>query len=540
MAQMEKEFNLLHEPWIRVMRPDASVEEVSLIDALIHSKEYSALAGEMPTQDVAILRLLLAVLYVVFSKFDPEGQKAPLLDEDEAIERWDCLWEAKEFPEKILRDYLNQYEDRFWLFHPERPFYQAATALAGSSFNAQKLNGEILESDNKTRMFSMRIGEGKNKLTYSEAARWLIQLNGYDDSSLKKKVNSAPDKPTFKDGWLGQLGVVYAVGKNLFETLMLNLVLSDRHGEVWSSATPIWEREEPDQRDLLMVKVPHDQAALLTLQSRRIYLHREEGFVTGYQVLGGEQFEPSTAIEAEQMTMWKRSSKKNNIEPKLHDLSKQFWREFTSLTENAGGVPQPGFVRWHQQVDLPGGYVVNYQAVGMKYGDSWPHSSVDSVFFDTISFHLNLLSDLGSNWRRRIADEISQCDNLAKYIWWLAVKLCRAAGGKETAENNAGEYAKAQFYYRIDIPFREWLITLDAKQSDTEIVERQYAWHDKVRAITLRLGEEMVEAAGPAAYQGRVIKDKDKGSLYTAATALNDFKREVNKKISGRDANGDK
>ena len=62
MEPAMKEFNLLYEPWIRVMRPDASVEEVTLPDALIHAHEYLSLAGEMPTQDVAMLRLLLAVL----------------------------------------------------------------------------------------------------------------------------------------------------------------------------------------------------------------------------------------------------------------------------------------------------------------------------------------------------------------------------------------------------------------------------------------------------------------------------------------------
>ena len=56
MADME--FNLLHEPWIRVMRENCRVEEVSLADALLHAHEYQGLAGELPTQDAAILRLL--------------------------------------------------------------------------------------------------------------------------------------------------------------------------------------------------------------------------------------------------------------------------------------------------------------------------------------------------------------------------------------------------------------------------------------------------------------------------------------------------
>ena len=64
----EKEFNLLHEPWIRVMRPDATVEELTLPQALTRAHEYCSLAGEMTTQDIAMLRLLLAVLHAVFTR----------------------------------------------------------------------------------------------------------------------------------------------------------------------------------------------------------------------------------------------------------------------------------------------------------------------------------------------------------------------------------------------------------------------------------------------------------------------------------------
>ena len=65
---MEPEFNLLDEPWIRVRHPDCSVEEVSLKTLFAHAHEYEDLAGETPAQDLAMLRLLLAVLHCVFSR----------------------------------------------------------------------------------------------------------------------------------------------------------------------------------------------------------------------------------------------------------------------------------------------------------------------------------------------------------------------------------------------------------------------------------------------------------------------------------------
>ena len=74
----EIEFNLLTEPWVRVRLPDNTVQEVSLTDALVHAQEYMDLAGEMPTQDAAMLRLLLAVLFTVFSRVNEVGEPEPL------------------------------------------------------------------------------------------------------------------------------------------------------------------------------------------------------------------------------------------------------------------------------------------------------------------------------------------------------------------------------------------------------------------------------------------------------------------------------
>ena len=85
------EFNLLEEPWIRVRTPDCALQEVSLTDALLHAHEYAGLAGELPTQDVAVLRLLLAVLQTIFYRVDLEGSPSPLTDEEDALDRWGQL-----------------------------------------------------------------------------------------------------------------------------------------------------------------------------------------------------------------------------------------------------------------------------------------------------------------------------------------------------------------------------------------------------------------------------------------------------------------
>ena len=59
----ETAFNLVDEPWIRVLQPDGTAAEVSLRDVLLRAHTFADLGGELPTQNIAVLRLLLAVLH---------------------------------------------------------------------------------------------------------------------------------------------------------------------------------------------------------------------------------------------------------------------------------------------------------------------------------------------------------------------------------------------------------------------------------------------------------------------------------------------
>ena len=108
----EIEFNLLTEPWIRVRLRDNTVREVSLTEALVSAQDYVDLAGEMPTQNAAVLRLLLAVLFTVFSRVDAKGKPQPLAQSDDALERWSELWQLGRFPAEPVRDYLEQWKCR--------------------------------------------------------------------------------------------------------------------------------------------------------------------------------------------------------------------------------------------------------------------------------------------------------------------------------------------------------------------------------------------------------------------------------------------
>ena len=344
------EYNLLEERWVRVRGQDYTVQEVSLPDALLHAHEYRDLAGELPTQDAAMLRLLLAVLHTVFSRVDENGTSAPFEETDDALIRWEELYRLGHFPEAPIRAYLEQWRDRFWLFHPERPFWQVPEAKIGTEYTASKLNGELSESSNKLRLFSSYAGEGKEGLTYAQAARWLLSVNGYDDTSAKPKGKGLPSVGA---GWLGKLGYIQAQGNNLFETLMLNLTLLQDGVKLWGENQPCWELDEPHSAERTEIALPDNPAQLLTLQSRRLLLDREGEIVTGFSLLGGDFFPRENAF-AEQMTVWrdpdaKKSKKTGQVTfvPSRHDPAKQFWREFPAVfCEEGESVRRPGVVRW--------------------------------------------------------------------------------------------------------------------------------------------------------------------------------------------------
>ena len=527
------EFNLLQEPWIRVRMRDYTVKEVSLTDALLHAQEYVDLAGEMPTQDAAMLRLLLAVLHTVFSRVDAKGDPAPLVTTDKALLRWGELWKLGHFPEQPLSDYLDKWQERFWLFHPERPFWQVPEAKIGTEYAASKLNGELSESSNKLRLFSAYAGNGKAELSYAQAARWLLSVNGYDDTSAKPKGKGLPSVGA---GWLGKLGYIQAQGKNLFETLMLNLTFLQDAAKLWGENHPCWELDVSRSAERTEIALPDNPAQLLTLQSRRLLLHRQGAKVVGFTLLGGDFFPRENAF-AEQMTVWRdqdpKQSKKTGtytFVPSRHDPSRQFWREFPAVfCEEGGGMRKPGVVRWEELLQSDQGRqldrrrMVCFRISGMKYGDK--DFFVNDSFSDSLTFQAELLEALKKPWRTKITTEIGNCERAAKIVGHLAQNLALAAGGGGDVDS---ESARAQFYFRIDQPFRRWLQSIDPEMDDQD--EKMAQWQEQAHQIAKELGRQMVEQAGAAAFVGHRIADrnnKEKSYLYTAPKAYNSFLYEL-------------
>ncbi len=538
----QKEFDLLRESWVRVRLQDYRVEEVSLMDALLYAHEYRGLAGELPTQDAAMLRLLLAVLHTVFSRVDVDGRDAPLENAEDALIRWNELYRLGRFPEAPVRDYLTRWEDRFWLFHPERPFWQVPEAKIGTEYTASKLNGELSESSNKLRLFSSYAGEGKAGLSYAQAARWLLSVNGYDDTSAKPKGKGLPSVGA---GWLGKLGYIQANGENLFETLMLNLTLLQDGTKPWGENHPCWELEKPRSAERTEIEQPDNPAQLLTLQSRRLLLKREGETVTGFTLLGGDFFQRENAF-SEQMTVWRdadpaktKKTGQTNYVPSRHDPAKQFWREFPAVFCEGEGTRKPGVVRWVESLQddpecpLDRKRLIHFMICGMKYGDK--DFFVNDSFSDGLTFHAAMLDTMKKKWRTAVSTEIGKCEKTAFIMGRLAQELDLAAGDKNDTSADA---ARAQFYFLIDRPFRQWLQSIDPENNDVN--EKADEWRDRLYRLAVEMGRNMVEEAGDAAFVGRVIENKktEKKYRYTAPRAYNSFLYNLRQELFPKEQGG--
>lgn len=530
-----KVFNLLYEPWIMVLNQKGESEELSLLAVLGQAHELHCLAGELPTQDVAILRLLLAALYTTFTRADLSGERKPLENAAEALERWKELWELKHLPMAPIRKRLCYYEDRFYLFHPERPFYQVAGLKRGTQYSAAKLLGNLSESGNKVRLFPVRTGNAKHSVSFAEASRWLLYLNAFDDTSSKPSVRGQK-MPSPGAGWLGKLGIIYARGRNLFETLLLNFVLLDDNNEPWCDGNAVWELEEPKEKERSEIALPADWFSVLTLQSRRLLLQREGNSVIGYRLLGGDFFSKENAF-TEQMTLWRKDKKKDLHNPRRHDVTKQLWRDFPALLVEGENFRKPGIIRWLSLLRDKNliNRMVTLQTTGVKYGDK--DFFVTDIFQDSLTINSNIISQLGQGWVIRITALLSLTDNCVFQLSILAADLAKAAGDSDSTGRRAGAgsmaVAKAEAYYRMDEPFRKWLAGIDPSQTDMAAEEQE--WKEILKNLLLQLGQEMADQAGDKAVIGRWVDEKrgsrSERNLYTAPGALIKFRRNLGRTI---------
>ncbi|HBN83141.1 MAG TPA: type I-E CRISPR-associated protein Cse1/CasA [Clostridiales bacterium] len=530
----EKEFNLLHEPWILVLTQEGETKEESLLSVLEHAHELHCISGELPTQDVAILRLLLAVLYATFTRVDVEGNRGKITNAAQALERWQSLWKLKKLPIEPIKDRLSLYEERFYLFHPERPFYQVAGLHeAKGKYNTIAQIISDVPSRVERRFLSMKSGNEAEMLSFSEATRWLISLQAWDYAGKKAAVVNG-NKDGGGTGWLGKIGVVYPASQTLFYTLMLNFVMLKSDGNLLPYGSPSWEDNNPPMPGKVE-RIPAGYCDLLTWQSRRVRLFEDENSNTVKGVLYsyGDIFDKNDML-IEQMSGWHLSTQgdsKGHFIPNKHQKERGMWRDLDAILPQASNSTDinnhsPGVIQWLallKERDLILDEMIQLCAMGFHYGAM--DAKIEAMTADMLSIHTEVLTQLGTDWVIRITNILQLTENCIKQLSLLASDLARACGDSDSQQHKAGEgsgnAAKAEAYFQMDLPFRKWLADINPTQSDPDKVE--LVWIETVKQILMQLGEEMVHRSGEKGITGRVVNKR----LYTAPSALLKFRSNV-------------
>ncbi len=254
--------------------------------------------------------------------------------------------------------------------------------------------------------------------------------------------------------------------------------------------------------------------------------------MTGYSLLGGDFFPKKNAF-TEQMTIWRTIKDKKTgdqyFQPKRHDPARQVWRDFSSLVVQKNDQHNPGVVGWltllKERDILPPEEMIQLNITSVQYGDK--DFFITDEFGDSLSFGAVLLTEKGKIWQELVLNEIERCEKAAYYVGLLARNLVRAAGGGGGEEDSQCERAKEKFFYRLDLPFRDWLSSLEPWQQAEARYEKREEWNKVVVITAGKLGREMAEEAGPKAFIGR--KDENTGNYYSASAALNWFNYQITK-----------
>lgn len=507
---MSDTFNLIHEPWVIASDHRGVTSELSMLEVFEQAPNLAAIAGEIPTQAAAVLRLHLAVAYRAL-RHD--------LDVEAAEDEWSSWWKSGSLPVDQIHAYLDRYSGRFCLLDRNAPFMQVADLAAGSG-KTSGLAKLIAEVPDGHQFFTMRTGAANASVTPAEAARWLVHLHAYDPSGIKTgaigdpRVKGGRGYP-IGQGWTGRTGLVIIEGQTLAETLLLNL---DHSHPSPPGDMPVWERDPQSAAPDDVVGdgsggQPRGVADLMTWQVRRTRLIAEGADVVDALVCNGDRISPQNRQAVEPSTAYRFSEPQTKVHggvvymPLEHRPEQALWRGLSALLAEAPSAATekrerlgPPILRWLAGLRVndivAADHPISLHAIGMEYGSQ--ASSVAGIIDDNLVLPLESLTE--SHARARVVAASDATQRGVRALQDLATNLAHAAGGDgEGARDRAAELG----YSTVDQPFRRWL-AVRAEDPD-EHLDR---WHEQARRLLRRAAEEIITAAGPPAVRGRRVTNR--------------------------------
>lgn len=541
------EYNLLDEPWIPVRLLDGTIADVGLLELLRRTTEIADLACELPTQSIAIQRLVLAIAYRV----------APPRDARDWVRQWD-----EGAPTEQMIEYLERWRDRFYLFGGRFPFMQVADLRTAKDV-VSGLEKLIADVPNGEQFFTTRHGCALACIPPSEAARWLVHAQAYDPSGIRSgavgdsQVKGGKGYP-IGPSWCGHLGLVWLKGKDLDETLVLNLVPTDaaqlrgvESSTEWGACS--WEVSEAESAvrgDYSLLDpsgTPRDISIprLLTWHSRRVRLVGNREGVTGVVLAQGDKLAPQQMHRYEPQSLWRYSTpqskkfKQDVYMPRKYEAGRALWRNLPgtlpTVTTVQGVDKQPkqeflpsATLSFHYQLDnasIETTYpkVMRIQAVGVTYGPQ--EATFEDIYSDELTLSVAVMRVEHEDLSAEIDRQVRLTEEIARHVGNFAANLVRAAGESgDGAGDGARDRAKELFFSAVDTDFRTWLTQVDGRESARDAGRR---WERSLRQHALDIRAELVRGASSSAIIGR---DTSRGYM-NVGIADNYFRAALNKHL---------
>lgn len=315
------QYDLLTEPWIPVIDEQGQPQKLGLIALFRQASQLREISHYNPLVVASVYRLCLAVLF----RNTDAGAKQAFRDK----------FYQGQFPASLF-DYLEgeHCKDAFDLFSEERPFFQTAGFSKDKTTSVKKLSPEFATANNKT-LFSHLHDNDDFALAPDEAALCLLvcqyfSLNGGQSGSS----NLYGKHKFFSNAPLVGGAVFYIKGANLYQTLVLNLFVSNQ--ELLKNNKPVWELPTPTSlKTQEMMGISH----YLSWQSRHVrLLPDEEGRVSQIYLAQGYE-NPNDMLFEPYFTYRVKKDGKGHVPLRLN-FERDFWRDTLSVLGFASAEDQ--------------------------------------------------------------------------------------------------------------------------------------------------------------------------------------------------------
>ena len=371
----EPSFNVLDEPWIPCMDLQGNYRNFGIRDLLAAAHELRAIRFQNPLSDVAVLRVLLAVIHRAIN--GPRNGA-----------EWKNMYSEGRFGEQIS-GYLDRWHHRFDLFSNDKPFYQTPglAVVDATGREVPQTAGLItlgISSGNNKTLFDHTLDDAPVRLTPAEAAASLLTAQMFSLGGLNKKTtNLFGYQQSFLNGAMVNGIFIILTGNILFETLMLNLLIYDGGNEpipVTPQDCPVWERED---LGVTSATTPRGYLDYLTCKCRHIRLVpssiENETTVEYVHLAQGEAFPM-----VENPGVFRRKNKKGEWYAPSLDVNRLVWRDSTALFafDDHDDRRPKAFVQirsFRRIVDLPSRYLCSVYGLANEKANplAWRRETLD-------------------------------------------------------------------------------------------------------------------------------------------------------------------